>query len=73
MKHIKKLGGFITALALGLIIPLHCSALGVAMFTLPVDFSDDVTATIVGVAGTILVILGVMFAWRKTVKSVNRS
>lgn len=44
-----------------------------AYFTLPADFSDNVQATIVGIAGGILVILGLMFAWRKTVKSVNRS
>jgi len=44
-----------------------------AYFTLPATFEDDVTATIVGVAGSILVLLALMFAWRKTVKSVNRS
>jgi len=46
---------------------------GTAYFTMPATFSDDVTATIVGVAGVILIALGLMFAWRKTVKSVNRS
>lgn len=46
---------------------------GSAYFTLPASFADDVTATIVGIAGGILVILGLMFAWRKTIKSVNRS
>lgn len=44
-----------------------------ALFTLPTSFEADVTATIVGVAGTLLILLGLMFAWRKTVKSVNRS
>lgn len=46
---------------------------GVAYFTLPTGFADNVTATIVGVAGSILIILALMFAYRKTVKSVNRS
>ena len=46
---------------------------GTSYFTLPAGFADNVTATIVGVAGSILIILALMFAYRKTVKSVNRS
>jgi len=42
-------------------------------FSMPANFADDTQATLVGVAGVILVVLGLMFAWRKTIKSVNRS
>jgi hypothetical protein len=57
---------------IGLLAPL-ASAQGTAYFTMPADFSDNVQATITGVAGVLLVALGLMFAWRKTVKSTNRS
>lgn len=46
---------------------------GTAYFSMPTDFSANVQATIVGVAGVLLAALGLMFAWRKTVKSTNRS
>lgn len=63
----------IVALSASVAFTQNAFADGTAYFTLPADFADNVTATIVGVAGTILVILGLMFAWRKTVKSTNRS
>lgn len=62
-------------LGLGL-IPLFgklSMAAGTAYFTLPAGWEDNVTATIVAVAGSVLVVLALMFAYRKTVKSVNRS
>jgi len=46
---------------------------GTAYFSLPAGWEDNVTATIVAVAGSVLVVLALMFAYRKTVKSVNRS
>lgn len=71
MKNImKKLGG--AALAV-LAVAGMAAAEGTAYFTLPVGFEDNVTATIVGIAGSVLVILGLMFAYRKTVKATNRS
>jgi len=67
---VKKIG--LLALAVVALVG-QARADGSAYFTLPAGFQDDVTATIVGIAGGILVVLGLMFAWRKTIKSVNRS
>jgi len=66
----KKILGVLSLL--GLLVPMS-HATGTAYFTMPADFSDNVQATITGVAGVLLVALGLMFAWRKTVKSTNRS
>lgn len=74
MNKIKKImGGAAVALSLAVIFTEQSYAVGVAYFSLPVDFADNVTATIVAIAGTLLGLLGLMFAWRKTVKSTNRS
>lgn len=59
--------------ALAIMGASQAHAVGVAYFTMPATFQDDVTATIVGIAGILLALLGLMFAWRKTVKSTNRS
>jgi len=69
-KNMKKIALILPMLA---VIVGQAHAEATAYFELPADFSDNVQATIVGIAGGILVILGLMFAWRKTVKSVNRS
>jgi len=57
---------------IGLLTPM-ANATGTAYFTLPADFADNVSSTLIGVAGSVLIVLALMFAWRKTVKSVNRS
>ena len=44
-----------------------------AYFSMPATFSDDAKATIIGVIGTILAVLAVMWAIRKTIRTVNRS
>jgi len=69
-KMVSQVGLFGALVILG---ALNAAAEGTSYFSLPADFSDNVTATLTGIAGGILVILGLMFAWRKTVKSVNRS
>jgi len=58
---------------LALVVMAAQNAAAAAYFTLPTDFVADTQLTIVGIAGGILVILGLMLAWRKTIKSVNRS
>lgn len=71
MKKLNKIMGTLALLALVAVNKAH--AVGTAYFTMPADFSDNVQATITGVAGVLLIALGLMFAWRKTVKSTNRS
>jgi len=44
-----------------------------AYFEMPATFSDDAKATVIAVIGTILAVLAVMWAIRKTIKTVNRS
>jgi len=68
----KIIGGFSALLAL-IVYSAPARAAGTAYFTLPSDFADNVTSTLVAVAGSVLIVLALMFAWRKTVKSVNRS
>jgi len=46
---------------------------GTAYFEMPAGFSDNVVATVIGVFGVILVVLGVMMAVRKTTKTANRT
>lgn len=44
-----------------------------AYFEMPATFSADAKATVIAVIGTILAVLAVMWAIRKTIKTVNRS
>jgi len=44
-----------------------------AYFDMPATFEADSQATIVGVVGAIITVLAVMWAVRKTIKTVNRS
>jgi len=44
-----------------------------AYFAMPATFEDDSKATLVAVIGVIIAVLAVMWAIRKTVKTVNRS
>jgi len=71
-KMMKKAYVVISSALMALVITVS-QAHATAYFTLPAEFETDVTLTLTAIAGSILVLLGLMFAWRKTVKSVNRS
>ena len=69
----KKLLPVFAAFAIMAVMAVQSHAVGTALFTLPEGFVGDVTETQVEIAGGILTILALMFAYRKSVKSVNRS
>ena len=74
IKAMKKYYGYATLFCgLFLVSMGTANATPAAYFSLPTDFEENITLTLTSIAGSILVILGLMFAWRKTVKSVNRS
>jgi len=68
----KKMLNYLGALALLLQVSV-AKAAGTAYFELPADFSDNVVATLTTAAGSVLVVLACMFAYRKVVKATNRS
>ena len=73
IKNSKILAPVFAAFAFMAVNAAKAHAVGVAYFTLPTDFTDNTTATIVAVFGGILVVLALMFSVRKTTKTVNRT